>query len=226
LLYFPIRKGFEILFVFLHIVARHGVILSRQVLSLFFLKNSPVSGILLVSTLTKVPIGITSNIRRARIEKGPPPYLGSGQRSFFFGQSSLVRSPPVRNEGKGSGSRRQDDARAQYALQGLFEEKGVDGYCLFLKGGAGPNSVSVGRIIVALRKSVDVLDTSQESEIYLLAVAEVFALLNRYDAAIECCRACILRAEILVCIQVTLMSLLVTDPIPMVGLLSPHHCCC
>jgi hypothetical protein len=91
-------------------------------------------------------------------------------------------------------------------LQELFEEKCADGYCIFLKGDGGPSSVSVGRVIVVVRKSVDVLDTSQESEIYLLAVAEVFALLNRNDAAIESCRACILRAEILVCIQVALMS--------------------
>jgi hypothetical protein len=119
LLYFPIRKSFEILFVLLHTVTRHGVILSRQVLSFFFLKNSPISGILLVGTLSKVPIGITSDIRRTRIQKGAPSYLGSRQRSFFFGQSSLIRRPPVRDEWKGSGGRRQDDARAQYALQGL-----------------------------------------------------------------------------------------------------------
>lgn len=70
------------------------------------------------------------------------------------------------------------------------EKERADGDCLFLKGDgmddAGLNSVSVGRgrIIVVV----------QEPEIFLLALAKVFVLLNRNDAAKECCRVGILRA--------------------------------
>jgi hypothetical protein len=69
----------------------------------------------------------------------------------------------------------------------------ADRYCLFLKGGGTDdagliNCVSVGRII-------GVLDRAQEPEIFLLALAEVFAWLDRNDAAKECCRVRILRAS-------------------------------
>jgi hypothetical protein len=71
-----------------------------------------------------------------------------------------------------------------------------------------------------VRESFDVLDRVQELEIFLLAVAlaEVFANLNRNDAAKECCRVVIL---------VAVLHLLITDPIPipMVGITSPHVVC-